>query len=111
MDESQRDTDAQSSGERETSAGRTVSPGETLDGAALVWKRRGYQVQYRDEYLVQLTRRAWPVMAGVLVTVAAAGAAAFAWRMCRSWYVVSVAVGPDEQVVTHRRLFSHPPSI
>jgi hypothetical protein len=111
VDESERDTDAQSSGERETLGSRTESPGETLDSAALVWKRRSYQVQYRDEYLVQLTRRAWPVMAGVLVTVAAVGAVAFAWRMYRSWYVVSVAVGPDGQVVTHRRLFSRPPSI
>ena len=112
MDESQRDThdtDADSSGEREASGGRAEAPDVVLAGATLAWKRHGYHVLYRDEHLAQLTRRAWPLMAGVLVTVAAAGAGLLAWRMCRSWYVVSVAVGPDGQVITHRQRFDHPP--
>ncbi len=109
MDESEHEIDAQSAGERETSSGGTERPDGALDGAVSLWKRRGYSVRYRDEYLVQLVRRAWPVMACVLVTVAAAGGVALAWRMCHSWYVVSVAVGPDGRVVTHRQRSGHPP--
>lgn len=110
MEESGHETDGQSSGEWEALGG-TERPDGALDGAALLWMRRGYSVQYRDEHLVQLTRRAWPVMASVLVTVAAAGVVALAWRMCRSWYVVSLAVGPDGRVVTHRQRAGHPPRV
>jgi hypothetical protein len=86
-----------------------------FERAVARWVARGYQVLYRDEYLVQLVRRHRPdwllfafVLAGLagLLFLAAIRRA----RLARPWHVVTLARTFDERVVTHEQWTDHPPA-
>lgn len=99
----------------------TLQPAATSPHAAVValgaavatWQRRGYQVRYRDEHLVQLVRRGWPdwefiafIVLGVMVTAAVV----LAGISRRPWHVVSLTTTSEGHVITHRQWSARPPS-
>lgn len=90
-------------------------PPEVLSRAALNWVRRGYRVRYSDAYLIQLIRRGRLGRESVLLLVVAllgfaGAAAALAIALARRpWHVVTLALGPDERVLTHEQQSMHPP--
>lgn len=90
-------------------------PPEILSQAAIGWVRQGYRVRYSDAYLIQLIRRERPgresapfVVLALLGFVGAAAALAIALSR-RPWYVVTLALGPNERVLTHQQRSTHPP--
>lgn len=90
-------------------------PPEILSRAAVGWVRRGYRVRYSDAYLIQLIRRGLPgreslpfIALALLGFVGAAAALAIALSR-RPWHVVTLAMGPDERVLTHEQRSTHPP--
>lgn len=90
-------------------------PPEVLSRAALTWVRRGYRVRYSDAYLIQVIRRGGLGRESVLLLVLAllgfaGAAAALAIALARRpWHVVTLALGPDERVLTHEQRSAHPP--
>jgi hypothetical protein len=88
--------------------------GSALDGAAAAWQRRGYEVWYRDEYLVQLVRRGLPEGPFLVLLIAcllALVAALLAALRQRSWNVVSLSASPEGRVVVHRQRARRPPPL
>lgn len=88
----------------------------TVEAAAAVWLRRGYQVRYRDPFLTQLIRRdqiGWrsaPFVALAVATLIATVAAIFVALQRRPWHVVTLVAGPDHRVLTHHQHAPHPPA-
>ncbi len=95
----------------ELSSTPTPASRAALDRAEAAWRRRGYQVQYRDDFLVQLVRRGRPSAVCLAAGLLAMTAVVVGWIACRSWRVVSLSAAPDGRVVTHRQRSSHPPDL
>jgi hypothetical protein len=81
-----------------------------LKRAELAWQRRGYQVHYRDDFLVQLIRRGRPSNVCLVVGLLAMATVVVGWIACRSWLVVSLSATPDGRVIAHRQHAAHPPA-
>jgi hypothetical protein len=80
-----------------------------LQRAAASWERHGFQVRYRDEYLVQLIRQSrprWALVAGVV----ALAVLALAVLLRRRWVVVSLTIAPDGRIITLRQTATRPPA-
>jgi hypothetical protein len=88
--------------------------GSALDRAAAAWQRRGYEVWYRDEYLVQLVRRGLPdgpFLLLLIVCFLALVAAILAALRRRPWTVISLSVSPEGRVIVHRQRARRPPPL
>jgi hypothetical protein len=95
------------SAERAGSDAGTV-PAALARGVAL-WRRRGYEVRYQDEFLAQMVRRGGPDAVPLAVGLVAIAAVAAWWYVSRSWLVVSITVTPDGHLVVHRQRSRRPP--
>ncbi|HEX8036420.1 MAG TPA: hypothetical protein VF510_21360 [Ktedonobacterales bacterium] len=90
-------------------------PPDVLSRAALNWVRRGYRVRYSDAYLIQVIRRgrlgreSVPLLVLALLGFAGAAVALAIALTRRPWHVVTLAIGPDERVLTHEQRSAHPP--
>lgn len=88
----------------------------TLRAAADVWIRRGYRVRYRDAFLIQLLRRRRPGLRSapyVALAFAAVGLAIAAWIAAlrrRPWHIVTLVLGPENRILTHRHTGPRPPA-
>jgi len=87
-----------------------TSPRPALTQAIEDWRRRGFVLRYLDETLAQLSRReapSWDVIALAVVALGGVGLVGWllrlAWRRWRRWSVVSLALTPDDEVVTHQQ--------
>lgn len=85
-----------------------------LAGALRWWRRRGYTVTYTEPRLVQVTRAdAAPertsllLLAGLLMATACI-LVNLALRQ-RLWHTVTLTIGPDGRVFTHRLRTRRPP--
>ncbi len=96
-------------GHAEVSSGDPHPGTEALQRAAASWERRGFQVRYRDEYLVQLIRQSRPRWA-LVVGVVALAMLALALLLRRRWVVVSLTTAPDGRIITLRQSATHPPA-
>ncbi|HLZ21254.1 MAG TPA: hypothetical protein VKQ30_03940 [Ktedonobacterales bacterium] len=87
-----------------------------LQTAAAMWIRRGYQVRYRDAFLIQLLRRRGPGLRSapyVALAFAALALAGAAWIVAlrhRPWHIVTLVIGPDKRILTHSHRSPHPPA-
>lgn len=88
----------------------------TLRAASATWMRRGYRVRYRDAFLIQLVRRgrpgprSAPYIALSLAALALAVASWIAALRRRPWQVVTLALGPDDRILTHTQTSPRPPA-
>lgn len=88
--------------------------GSPLGGALRWWQRRGYTVTYADPRLVQVTRSAAApeqtsllMLAGLLIVTSSI---VFNLAMQRRiWHTVTLTIGPDGRVFTHRLRTRQPP--
>jgi hypothetical protein len=91
-----------------------TDPGLPLDRAAAAGLRRGYEVWYRDDYLVQLVRRGVPDGPSLLLVIVAllvfVAAILLALRR-RTWHVVSLSVSLEGDVITHQQRARRPPPL
>lgn len=94
-----------------------AQPPAFLSRAATGWVRQGYRVRYSDAFLIQLIRRGRPgrealpfIALGLLGFIGAAAALAVALSR-RPWHVVTLAIGPDERVLTHQQRAMRPPEV
>lgn len=90
--------------------------GAILRAATAAWRRRGYRVRYRDAFLIQLQRRGRPGLRSapyITLAFAALALAAAAWIAAmrrRPWHIVSLALGPDDRILTHTHTAPRPPA-
>lgn len=115
-----RSGDDETSGERNWGNGDPdddldALPPEFLSRAATGWVRQGYRVRYSDAYLIQLIKRgrtgreSLPFIVLALLGFTGAVVALAIAMSRRPWHVVTLAIGPDERVLTHQQRSPHPP--
>lgn len=96
--------------------GSELEDANALAAVAAIWQRRGYQIRYRDPFLIQLIRRdrlGWrsgPFLALAIATLIASVAAFVVAIQRRPWHVVTLVIGPDRRVLTHHHHAPHPPA-
>lgn len=89
---------------------------EPLNRVAARWIAHGYRITYQDDYLIQLIRRerltwrAFPYVGMALLGfIGALAIIGIAWRR-RPWHVVTLVVGPQQRIITHRQRSPRPPA-
>jgi hypothetical protein len=74
-----------------------------------LWRHRGYEVRYQDEFLAQMVRRGGPDVLPLTLGLVAIAAVAAWWWASRSWLVVSITADAEGRLVVHRQRSRRPP--